>query len=695
MLANRYAAHADNPTVNSRILKLWSERPFALLTEIAIFVAFGLSLYVIANLETIVSLWAMVPHILCNTAVVALIIRHRSLGRPAMYWNHFDMVVVLLFLYFLANIYYSEIRAISWQTAALYTDSLAAYLMGRMLFYHRVRAYALVLTGALLISVLGLYANKHQARQLEKEFHSQAQTMLSAPPVGMSEADAGRASDDLYKKAEYQDSVALRYEPVQRAYILFLCFWALSLAFLWLEKPASLAFLFYGGGTTALYVFYALGRLAWALGGEDTAVEVTLRNAKFESLRTALRIFESYPITGGGLGTFPALFDAYRLTPGAPYGTGFNAFVYCVVETGIIGVLMVLYLSVRLPLHVVRRWKFFPNRRLRFAMMVHLLFFVFFVIQCFFDADMFHPAVWFPVWAIIGTFVSLAMVRDPVRVFDALLPAGRANDPQAINRRVVYSSLGGVFGRTPLAKLPRPRMPLLKKYGITKLLFTVSLTALLLIFSVLEAAPYVGRKLATLESVDRPDLTTEARKSQLGSEEYGDAIKKANRIFPLDSHTWSSMATHYESRINQPLEIYDYSDRIEDSYARAIKLNPYRPELYEKLYFLYRDINRQGDALDIMKEGVQTNPNQLILRLLLIRELERLGDYPLATYHVKQALLTIAPDETELYLRLAELYEIQGQFTDAKLYYLYARQAVPETATTTARLNRLKERLGM
>jgi tetratricopeptide (TPR) repeat protein len=199
----------------------------------------------------------------------------------------------------------------------------------------------------------------------------------------------------------------------------------------------------------------------------------------------------------------------------------------------------------------------------------------------------------------------------------------------------------------------------------------------------LEAAPYVGRQLATLESLDRPDLSSEARKEALASEDYGTALARAIRIFPLDSFTWSSLATHYESRINQPLDIYDYSGRIEAAFQQAMKLNP------------YRDVNRQGDALDVMKEGVQTNPNQLILRLLLIRELERLGDYPLATYHVKQALLTIAPEETELYLRLAELYEIQGQYTDAKLYYLYARQAVPETPQTTVRLNRLKERLGM
>src|SRR5690606_17001999 len=141
---------------------------------IGIFIAFAVSLYIIANLETIVSAWAMVPHLLCNAVVVTLIARHRLLGRPAMYWSNFDFVVVLVFLYFLTNVYYSEIRAISWQTAALYLDSLSAYLMGRMLFYHRVRSYALVLTIGLIVAWLGLYANSYQARELEKSYHAQA-----------------------------------------------------------------------------------------------------------------------------------------------------------------------------------------------------------------------------------------------------------------------------------------------------------------------------------------------------------------------------------------------------------------------------------------------------------------------------------------------------------------------------------------
>src|SRR5690606_23045515 len=147
------------------------------------------------------------------------------------------------FLYFLANVYYSEIRAISWQTAALFLDTLAAYFLGRMLFYHRVRAYALVLLLALIAAWLGLFANQHKARQMEKEFHASAEEMLANPPAGMDSAEVNRMADDLFRKAEYQDGVAVQYQPIKRAYLLLICFWLLSTVFLWLEKPSSLAFL--------------------------------------------------------------------------------------------------------------------------------------------------------------------------------------------------------------------------------------------------------------------------------------------------------------------------------------------------------------------------------------------------------------------------------------------------------------------
>lgn len=187
--------------MKSRIARLWSDHPLIFLTEIGLFLAFGLSLYVMANLETVMSAWAMVPHILCNGIVAVLIIRHRVLGRPAMYWSHLDGVVVLLFMSLLANVYYSEIRAVSWQTAGLYLNCLSAYFLGRMLFYHRVRAYALVMTVAMIVAWLGVYANEHQARGLEQKYHGEAEAIMESMPAGSEEA--ARRADDLFKRAEY------------------------------------------------------------------------------------------------------------------------------------------------------------------------------------------------------------------------------------------------------------------------------------------------------------------------------------------------------------------------------------------------------------------------------------------------------------------------------------------------------------
>lgn len=682
--------------MNSRILKLWDEHPLALIAEIAVFAAFLLSLYMVANIEGIASGWAMLPHILCSTVVVVLVARHRLLKRPAMYRSSFDLTVAVLFLYFIANVYYSEIRSVSWQTAALYLDGFAAYLMGRMMFYHRVRGFALVLVAGLGLAWLGMTMNAHQARQQESALHKQATELLQAPPAGMTPDDARAASDMLFEQAEQQDRVALHYGPIRNAYFLFLAFWVLSLPFLWLEKPTRLAFVVYSAGMFGLYAFYALGRMAWAFSGGESSEDIIERNDRFESLRTAVHIIKSYPVMGSGLGTFPEIFDAYRLTPTARFDTGFNSYVYGAVETGMLGVLILVYFLVRFPVHVLRRWKMFPNPRLRLAVTVHLIFLILFAVQAAHDSDLFNPAVWFPFWAIIGTFVSLVMVRDPIRVFESLLPQGRTLDPQAIHRRNMYAGSTGRFGRTPLAKLPRPKLSIFRRLGVTQFLITGAFTAVFLAVTALQLAPYLAQRLATPPAGAKDAKATIAqRKELLASEEYGKSLVSAIRVFPLDSRVWSARAAHFDARVTDPLEIYDYSDRIEDSYKKAIARNPYRPELYEKLYFLYREVNRQGDALDIIKEGVQTNPQQLLLRLLLVQELERVGNYPLATYHVKLALHNIAPDRSELYLRLAELYEIQGLVDDAKLYYLYAKQVVNDNAATEARLKRLATNLGL
>jgi tetratricopeptide (TPR) repeat protein len=227
-------------------------------------------------------------------------------------------------------------------------------------------------------------------------------------------------------------------------------------------------------------------------------------------------------------------------------------------------------------------------------------------------------------------------------------------------------------------------MNFLRRYHISHVFITMILTVVVVAFTALEVAPYVANRFSRLHEGEAES-----------SLDYGKRLQTASRIFPLDSMIWSKIGDHYSACIKEPLQIYQYADRIEPAYQKAIFYNPYRPTLYEQLYFLYRDINRSVDALQIMKSGVEANPNHLVLRLLLVRELEKIGSLALATYHVKAALFRIAPDKTELYLRLAELYELQGIPEEAKLYYQYARQVVPDSTQTRTRLQRLQQRLSL
>src|SRR5690606_17431789 len=144
-----------------------------------------------------------------------------------------------------------------------------------------------------------------------------------------------------------------------------------------------------------------------------------------------------------------------------------------------------------------------------------------------------------------------------------------------------------------------------------------------------------------------------------------------------DSSYSSRLAEHYYARVNDPLDIYEYGDRIETAYLQAIRLNPYREGLYEGLYYLYHDTNRPEEGLEILKRGVRNNPNAWVLRMLLVRELESFGNLALATYHVKQVLHRAQPDQVQLYVRLAELYDLQGKQANAIQYYKYSMQVVP------------------
>lgn len=611
-------------TVIIRIKRLSRREGLGLAAEALLFAMFFVAFWFLLTLRTPASNWAMIPHVLCNAGLLLMVLRHYAEGRQPLYWSHFDAVVIALFAFIALNVYYSEVRVVSWRVAALYLDSAAAYMFGRLLFYRRVRAYVIALLVALAVVYLSAIILRHR----------------------------------LAQQSEPDEAMIQKLSQILRVVTLMAAFWLLALPFLLFKKPGNLLFLIFAAALLTGYAMLVTKRLGWLFAPAMEVENIEWRHQRFLTLETAWRIVRHYPLTGSGLGTFPIMFEAFKQAPTVPYVASFNAYLYSIVELGIAGLALFLYLFVRFPLHILRRWRLFPNRRLRMAVYVFFWFAVLVLFQGFYDSDIFSPGAWFLIWTNFGVLMSLVMVRDPVRLFEApFAPKSRQDEPGAP---------------------PQPQHVLNWLVWIK----VTGLTAVVMLLIAAELAPYVSATLAR----KRPD-------EEIASASYGQRLERAVRIFPLNGDVWAKLANHYQQQVKDDLAIYTYMERIEDAYNRAIRLNPYDPRNYEQLAFLYSDTNNPGKALEVLKEGTRNNPNHFVLRLLLVRELERTGSLALATYHVKQALFRIAPDQVELYLRLAELYERRGMRERALRYLQYAKQVVPDTPQTAARLRRLGERL--
>ncbi len=590
----------------------------ATLLEGVAFLAFFTAFLVSARIESPMSTWALVPHVLLNGALFLLVAKRVHEGRPPLYWSGYDFAVFLFFGWVVANIYYSEVRGTSWRAAGLTLDGLAAYVVGRMLFFRRVRLFAV----SVVIAAAGAVV--------------WAQAVRAGVPAEAVEADP------------YLSTLG----NFQAALVVLALVWVVSLPFLWLRKPSNLMFLLYVAVILGVYTLCLLRQLGWVLEGAATTAVVEARHHRLLNLETAWRVVAAFPLAGCGIGTYPDLFHAYKPSPAAPFAASFNSLLRVLVELGAVGLVLLLFTWLRLPVYIMRRWALFPNRRLRMAVVVLLAVMVVSVVQAFIHPGMTLPGVWMLVWGGIGTLVSLVMVRDPLRIFDL---------PFDVRR-------GGGTGWT--------------RTGGAVVVATAG--AFLAAATVAVALPYYAERTARRAAGERPDAPV-----------YGRRLEWSAAVFPLDPETWARLAVHYQRRSADPLQVLPLLRKIEDAYLRAIALNPYVPRNYSQLRDFYAESNEPAKALDVLKRGVRNNPNDLILRLMLVRELERAGSLALATYHVRQALERIAPEQVELYIRLAELYELRGLTDQAVRYYQYARQVVPDTPQTQGRMRRLRENLGL
>jgi hypothetical protein len=449
---------------------------------------------------------------------------------------------------------------------------------------------------------------------------------------------------------------ASQLDQLSRITTLFGLFWLVTLAFLLIPRPDNIVILVYVGAIGALGAVAVWHRLGWVFESAREGRVYLERHQQILTAATVGRIIKSYPLTGSGLGTLPVIYEAFRQSPLAIIGSTFSGYLVFAAETGLGGLLLLLGTWLPPPLYVMRRWGLFPNARLRLAVVAFVCFAIIVVLMGVFDADILAPGPWLMIWGSFGVLMSLVMVRDPGRVFSrrqipAVMDSDRPNHIAALGGRAWPG--------------------------------WVLRTSTLLVLVALQALPYVAATMSRRGPTENPD-----------SASYGQRLVTAVRLFPLLPELWARLADHLQAKggAAKSMDIRTFME-IEAAYRRAIALNPHEPRYYERLAFLYSDTSNPTMARDTLNHGVRNNPNDLVLRLLLVRELEKAGSLAMSTYHLKRAVQRIAPDQTDLYLRLAELYDRQGMRELAVRYLQYASQAPSDTSQVAARLKRLRERL--
>jgi len=627
---------------SSRKSKFTRADVILLFLDIGAALAFGGALALHALERSPFHIESVFAHVLLAFGFVAAVTAHNLLGRRPLYWSHFDFLVAVFFGYLIINsCYYSEALAISTPSVLWGLDGLWAFALGRYLFFRRLRLFNLVV----LATCFALWALC--------EF-------LLRPGGGTASATP------LFLRLEYSQKFAFVIGVVL----------LLAQPFFLLRKPADFVFGLWGAVILAGITFW----------GVQTTLDLleAVRRGTFGAmfwpqgllLQTIRRIILAYPVTGTGLGTFGLMVEAYRPVAYGATSPFVSGLLRMGAELGAVGMLLFFAAWLRVPWFVVRHWGLFPNRRLRMGVLIFLSL-VLLVVGRLFVADDFLPQwQWTLLWGIFGTFVSLVVVRDPLRIFYEPVALSSVEQSPRSRSAWVKSTVRSVL--RPGASDPSAFRP-----GGTVWLRLAVATVFAVGILFLQSIPYLAHSLAERRGDEA-----------LSSLEYGVRLERAVRMFPVFSDGWAKLAQHYQERASgDSFVLLNLAPTIEGAYTNAIRWNPYEPSYYEQLAFFYSDTNASSKALETLRKGVSNNPNHFVLRMLLVREYERAQSYALATWHLRQALFRISPQQAELFIRLAELYELRGMRMDAVRSCQYARQGLPDSSNALMRLRRVAERL--
>ncbi|MGB9691740.1 MAG: tetratricopeptide repeat protein [Candidatus Sumerlaeaceae bacterium] len=606
-----------------------------ILLDVFALLCFGGALIFLALSHDPLGFQPLLAHTLLAAGFVGSMAAHNLSGRQSLYWSHFDFLVAVFFAYSAASLHYSEAPGATALALTWMLDGVWAYLLGRYLFFRRLRSFNLVA----LAVCLGLWAG--------------AEHLLSRP------APANEAAQAAVVSLEAMQSLAFTFGLV----IL------LAQPFFLLQKPANLVFVLWSGAILVGISVWIVQTLLALLESYRLGIFGNWAFTQALLLSTVRRLFLAYPITGGGVGTWPWMAASFRpvgyleLPPVVP------AFARIPCEWGAVGTVLFAAAWLRVPVFVLRRWQLFPNRRLRLSVLVYLTLVLLEFARLFVTDDLAQPWGWVFLWAIVGTFVSLVAVRDPMRIF---YEKWNLAEQHATATPRVRGKLSAALMRHEPSRL-----------GVAVRTSVAGVTALILL--TLQAMPHRAKALAQRREGEA-----------LSDVNYGQRVERAVFIFPFYAEGWARLAQHYQERaVGDSRALLALAPRVETAYRHAIKANPYVPTFYEQLALFYSDTNIPSRAQEILRLGVANNPNHFVLRLLLVRELERAQSFALATWHLRQAIFRIAPQQAELFVRLAELYEYRGMRMDAVRSCQYARQGLPDTSNVLMRLRRVAERLGI
>lgn len=612
--------------------------------DIAASVGFGLALALLAQAASVFSAGALVAQLSLALAFLLAYVSHNFLGRLPLYWSHFDFLVAVFFVFYLASLHYSDARSVTAESLVGGLNGIWAFGLGRYLFFRRLRLFNLVM----LAVCAGIWLT--------------------------SESFLNRLGGEAISSPTAQQLIANRSLAFVVGIILLL-----AQPFFLLRKPANLV---YGLWAVALLAGVSLWAVQAVLELLDAWQTGALTSWSFEQgmvATTAWRILKAYPLVGGGAGTWLWLAEAYRPlgfvdVPRVP------AIVRMAAEWGIIGVAAFLVAWLRGPWFALRHAALFPNRQLRMAVLVFLSLVLLAAGRLFILDDMNQPWGWTLWWACHGTFVSLIAVRDPVRIFYAPVSLVTASSGQRLSpRRWIGHAVHSALRTGEAAGLERPPF----SWAIAGRIAWVAL--LILAGAITQALPYSAYV-----------LVKRANDAALAPQERGKLLERAVRIFPFYAEAWAKLSQSYQQlATGDSLAMLALAPQIEAACRRAIALNPYQPGYYHQLAYYYTDTGTAARSLEILRVAVANNPNHLVTRLLLVRELERAQSFALASWHLRQAFLRIAPQQAELLVRLAELYELRGMRAEAVRYCQYARQGLSDTASALLRLRRMAERLGL